>query len=40
VEIKKFYALFYHIKLTDAQVDKVLDNAVRKPESPQVKKGG
>jgi iron complex transport system substrate-binding protein len=31
LETRKFYALFYHKKLTDAELDKVLCNAVRSP---------
>jgi iron complex transport system substrate-binding protein len=38
-EVKKFYALFYHKNLTDAELDKVLLNAVRKNEPRGVKKG-
>lgn len=29
-ETKKFYALFYHVQLTDEQLDQVLQNALRK----------
>jgi iron complex transport system substrate-binding protein len=30
-ETRRFYSLFYHINLTDAELDKVLLNATRKP---------
>jgi iron complex transport system substrate-binding protein len=38
-ETKKFYSLFYHKDLNDAELDKVLSHAVRNNIQPGVKKG-